>query len=142
MKRTKFIIGVISLLMIGSSQAADICSKITQSIKHNHSDDILAIINFNTKQSMLYSNTVYHSTDRQHYIKEFSVNDPDVIKSATGFCAILPAGELKPGLAALKIKSCSCAKAQCCQETTFNLTWDAAQKKYTKASPSVVTIHF
>ncbi|KTC92437.1 hypothetical protein OQJ15_11915 [Fluoribacter dumoffii] len=126
-----------SFAVTAVSTETDYCQQALDSL-YAKQGDIISVIKIHTHKTALYSSSVETSTDCQNYTPLFSVKNPDVIKTRGGFCSVLPADELKPGLCSLHLKLC--ISEQECKNLIIKLT--AEKNQYIHADPEYLEINF
>lgn len=135
---TKLILVVLFSLSMGTVFAETDYCQLARDNLYAEKSDLISVIKINTNKTSLYSSTVETSKDCANYAPLFSVKNPDVIKTQGGLCAVLPAGEIKPGLCALHLTLCISEKD--CQNLIIKLTTE--NNHYTKADPAYYEMSF
>lgn len=133
------ICGIISSILFINPAVAkdDYCQSALDNL-YNSDNGIISIIKILTSKPGVYLSETETSQDCTTFVKFISVKDPDVIKTDGGFCAVLPAEEIKPGLCALRIKLC--VSENDCQSTVIKLKSEAGH--YIEATPAYYEMTF
>ncbi|HHF7372866.1 hypothetical protein [Legionella bozemanae] len=124
--------------IIGTAFAATDYCQLALNNLYAEKSDLISVIKINTRKTSLYSSTVEISKDCHNYAPLFSVQNPDVIKTKGGLCAVLPADEIKPNLCSLSLTLCASEKE--CQRLIIKLTTE--NNHYTKANPAYYEMDF
>lgn len=123
-------------LPILANEEKDLCQTARQ-MAEQHKEGVLSVININRTDNRLYSSTIYYSTDCNHYVKQFTVLDPEVVRGKNHFCMLLM-NEMKAGMCGVKVELC--LEENKCQTATFKLQSDKSQ--YIAATPQYVDFNF
>ncbi|ODN41621.1 hypothetical protein BGC07_16135 [Piscirickettsia litoralis] len=111
---------IVASLPLTTLAKADVCERARWAVEHNRGD-LIQSTTILTHALSLYSVSVEESVDCKTFTHAMTVKGPDIIQGPRSLCAVLSAGELKPGICKLRVSYC--VTPNCCKTTVTQLKW-------------------